>query len=126
MRSDHQSQWFYIVNRIQVSFLHLCLTSESFSLFNLSLYFFCFHKDIRYFLDCEEKWEPSLSKHLIANFIHYVSYSVLHSVPPLCLQILLRVFLNADTSPIYLYIVIVKYEYDVYLINSFIFIVQPF
>lgn len=29
----------------------------------------------------------------------------------------IRVFLNADTSPIYLYIVIAKYEYTIYLIN---------
>lgn len=34
----------------------------------------------------------------------------------------LRVFLNADTSPIYLYIVIVKYEYKIYLINFIYFL----
>ena len=32
-----------------------------------------------------------------------------------------RVFLNADTSPIYLYIVIVKYEYKIYLMNFIYF-----
>lgn len=60
---------------------------------------------------------------LITDFIYYVLYLILlmlHSAPPLCLQTL-RVSLNADTSPIYLYIIIVKYENKIYLINFIYF-----
>lgn len=50
----------------------------------------------------------------------------LHSAPPLCCNPFWRVLWNADTSPISLYIVIVKYEYKIYLIHFiFFFIVQP-
>lgn len=57
----------------------------------------------------------SLLKHLPADFIYYVLYVILlmlHSAPPLFEDLL-----NADTSPIYLYIVIVNYKYKIYLMN---------
>lgn len=46
----------------------------------------------------------------------------LHSAPPLCCNPFWRVLWNADTSPISLYIVIVKYEYKIYLIHFIFFL----
>lgn len=82
--------------------MHLCLTSESFCLFHFSLSLFlsfCFHKDIQIFSLLWREMGTSLKiygfllslfKHLIADFIYCVSYSILHSTPPFYLQTLFK------------------------------------